>query len=118
MREIKFRAFLSGQMSRPFFIGEAVCWPDGSIGLIGKKNTIMQYTGLKDVNDTEIYEGDIVLRWSYGWNDGGMGDKLEKAVVVFEENKAGFVNCIDVKKGVEVIGNIYENPDLLKGGDL
>lgn len=74
-----------------------------------KASELMQYTGLKDKNGTEIYEGDIVQT---GWQGN------EKGVVVFESS----TYCVDSGNGYmyfnhpesyEVIGNIYENPELL-----
>ena len=78
---------------------------------------VMQYTCLKDKNGKEIYEGDILTN-SYGKID----------VVIFYEN--GFFGksksnmgknyywynplSSDYIKNKEVIGNIYENPELLK----
>ncbi|MCK4686555.1 MAG: hypothetical protein KAT66_00335 [Candidatus Lokiarchaeota archaeon] len=87
---------------------------------------IMQYTGLKDKNGKEIYEGDILKikeDWDeYGWKAGEIGD------VIFEEyfygislnsqNKPGtkYTVYLDVDNGkdVEIIGNVYENKDLIK----
>lgn len=76
---------------------------------------IMQYTGLKDKNGTEIYEGDILKESS-----GGIFE------VVWEEKYAKFkldwtrtspsIQYPEWNRGVEmdIIGNIYQHPELLK----
>ena len=91
---------------------------------------LMQYTGLKDEDDKEIYEGDII--WQEIWN-GGDGrtepnetDRFE-GIVIYDVNGFGIQTkgCENGETEVElvkndefntsgVIGNIYENPELLK----
>ena len=76
---------------------------------------IEQYTGLKDKNDKEIYEGDII-------DVSSVFVKPKKMVVEFSEEACGFepfVNgCSDcyfpAGKDVEVIGNIHSNPELCR----
>jgi uncharacterized phage protein (TIGR01671 family) len=113
MREIKFRAwFVEGKEMEQC---ERIDLPNKS----HHDDVIaMQYTGLKDKNGKEIYEGDIV---NYEWIE----DYLSQIVKWCEHGaKFGFqdkmddpiygVNYYDVAKRAEVIGNIYENPELLE----
>jgi hypothetical protein len=82
---------------------------------------VMQYTGLHDHNGVEIYEGDIARRTdlpldrSVGKvvyvNDTG----IYAASFVLELPDGSYVSLHT--KHCEVIGNIYENPELLKGPD-
>lgn len=82
---------------------------------------LMQFTGLKDKNGKEIYEGDIVIydRGVGNWTGKRMATTHE---IVFTEEVNAFVmeygsSYIKLRKHCnyiyEVIGNIYENPELL-----
>ena len=84
----------------------------------GDKYQIMQYTGLKDKNSNEIYEGDIVHLDEY------YGSGLNYEVIydsgswLLVENKGVGMEDDDFlahyREGeIKVIGNIYENPELL-----
>ncbi|EAC7195690.1 hypothetical protein ARX18_00495 [Listeria monocytogenes] len=72
--------------------------------------TIGQYTGLKDKSDNKIFEGDI------GWDE----HNECYGVVKFEEGKFLYVweniaeDLWEVADGIEICGNIHENPELLE----
>ncbi len=77
-----------------------------------KDTIIMQFTGLKDKNGKEIFEGDIVKEKNIS-----DGEHIRK--VVFEkggfwlEGKDGSGGWLFIPLSIEIIGNIYENPELL-----
>lgn len=88
---------------------------------------LLQYTGLKDSNGVEIYEGDIVKR-TYLF-DGAFG-KTHTGEVVYDKESARYViskpnkfiepktedlgNTLSYRSAYEVIGNIHNNPELLE----
>jgi len=115
MREIKFRAWrekdrtmlYSGQESE---YDSLVFWTQGDwsmfTGFFREGLEIMQYTGLKDKNGKEIYECDVVEV------EGGVG------VIEWDEHDLawdlrGAYMPITRSGSPKVIGNIYENPELL-----
>ena len=115
MRNIKFRAWNGEKMTTSFEIT--------SQGVVashfGKKEyhpdyLLMQYTGLKDKNGKEIYEGDIVKLTAIGGylQDGSF--EVEN-IISFHENFSHDDRYYQMdKEKIEIIGNIYENPELLK----
>ena len=77
---------------------------------------LMQFTGLHDKNGKEIYEGDIV---DNGYNK-GIVKYGEYNCSCCEGVYGWYVDGGDIRSAedfLEVIGNIYENPELLKGAD-
>lgn len=133
MREIKFRAW--NEVMEKMFTWNEFLNTNMKQTFIAPKSTamiLMQYTGLKDKNGTEIYEGDIVKFKHIG--------KTIMASVKYgewQESKCDEYDClhygyyIDYKwdnycentgfdlycasKNCEIIGNVWEDSDLLKG---
>ena len=128
MREIKFRAWRTdGKYMVTSDVGALTALRNcyGNKGLAEQagfsnidnqpnpdKFILMQYTGLKDKNGKEIYERDIIKdpdgnAFEVIWNKGAASFELQNKTSHFL-----FVQrYIDM---FEVIGNIYENPELLK----
>ena len=70
---------------------------------------LMQYVGCKDKNNKEIYEGDIVKTKEH------IGQVIYSKGMFFIDVKGDFYLPIyNVSEFMEVIGNIYENPELLE----
>lgn len=110
MREIKFRLW-NGQKMTPNEVLNI--FTKNLNKLNGENYCVMQYTGLKDKNGKEIYEGDYInIFFEDGRNYG-------KGPITFV--RGGFQCCDMVLQDIysenlntEVIGNVHENPELLK----
>ncbi|RAI79312.1 hypothetical protein BFS35_012185 [Macrococcoides goetzii] len=83
------------------------CWRDAS------NYVLMQSTGLTDKNGIEIFEGDIINCRDL-WLDGDRR-KTNKQIVKYDSGmfSAGYVSLRTNNSTSEIIGNIYENPELL-----
>jgi len=123
MREIKFRVFDNGKIyyfSLFDLHSNYIVDDSHSISKEAKKN-IMQYTGLKDKNGVEIFEGDIVTYTMENKTTLTLEIKYEEELARFyirgryDISHIIFSLTIDaiLDADIEVIGNIYENKDML-----
>lgn len=138
-RKIKFRVWNNIKDSQTFGMSPSAenheNW--GDYLFYDKYYTLMQYTGLLDENGKEIFEGDIVVQ---GLNNRKFivkfGNVKRNVVSHFDESIPGveipcfYFECVESKlpffaivensynqhdlETIKVIGNIFENPDLLK----
>ena len=138
MREIKFRAWHkrikvfgypargdnTNKNDRTFTFGDTYLvfepnnceWIVGTFEKIATEDclnnpdvVIMQYTGVKDKNGEEIYEGDVIVQ-KHGEIKGVV--KFRDGVFGVDTGKAFYP--FPAYKDIEIIGNIHENPELLK----
>lgn len=86
--------------------------------------TVGQYTGLTDKNDKKIFEGDIVKTKKYGKiighsnvNDYDIFNVVYKPAVFGLVNHNRGFNFVGNSTDFEVIGNIYDNPELLEAAE-
>ena len=119
MRKIKFRAWNGKSMTDSQLLSITMNGTlEGCGGDVGVKildYPLMQYTGLKDKNGKEIFEGDVIdkkYKWEVVFENGaffacrkGLNTELVSRVLLKRE-------C--ALTPVEIIGNIYENPELTK----
>ncbi len=137
MREIKFRAW--HKIQKQMFIVHAINWQTGGIELYIdtefekgsypyeriRSVELLQYTGLKDKGSKKIYEGDIVRAYESTGDEYNTVHQIRyfadssdyPAFDIFptiDTDCNGISYLVTGEGEIEVIGNIYENPELLE----
>ena len=134
MRKIKFRGMNAkgewhhGNLAiiTPDYMGrETGSYISNSVGMPFSyrviPKTVGQFIGVKDINDIEIYEGDIIL---YFYEHNEEGENEYKSTIIFDYGcfmfkdkyfDIDFIHKEIVKiRDIQVIGNLYQNPELLE----
>lgn len=121
MREIKFRAWNEFEEREILGEGEMVTEENSglsSANILDRFDVVMQYTGLKDKNGTEIYEGDVLSGYPHGTVKVAWCDKYAcfESVSIDDPTQENVLFANDLKDCFgewEIIGNIHEHPELL-----
>ncbi|WP_270620698.1 YopX family protein [[Clostridium] innocuum] len=130
MRELKFRAWdlIGKRMLQWGDIMDLPVWEIFPGTPEQRAFSVMQYTGLKDMQEKEIYEGDIIdihqtvngcNLFVIVWSDIGFGARYLIDRKISREYEYDIKELLDVniekyEKSIEVVGNIYENHGLLE----
>ena len=121
MREIKFKRVYKDRETGVIKVGYWVFLDDdkrvfaspASVSGLWKVIGDFQYTGLKDKNGKEIYEGDIVRPFYEDKTIAQIMYSKGSFKILSSNGKDGFLSWNYFQEDVEVIGNIFENPELL-----
>ncbi|MBF1483057.1 MAG: hypothetical protein HXN71_09785 [Prevotella pallens] len=135
MRDIKFRIWdgaknewlaSSSKDALPYYgfalVGEVMTVQSLPYWSLDEGNIVEQFTGLKDINGAEIFEGDIIFQKPLSKNSIGWVGKIifKQGAFMAEVYERGkivmylFLSEFNAEKTSEVIGNIHENPELLE----
>lgn len=113
INNIKFGDFVYGHYIESGCDAPCDIFGDGEQIEVNKK-TLGQFTGLKDKNGVEIYEGDILVKKCSKFCSIGVVKVIHGCwMVCGGESDDPYFNLYHYKELVEIIGNIHKNPELL-----
>ena len=129
MREIKFRVLFQDEWHY-FTLGDLVCGATTTTEFCDfefDRESWSEYTGLKDKNGKEIYESDLIACPGYPFHNEGLHNYIAEIVWYDDAAMFGYEyhrvsdrvignvvgGSLDELESIEVIGNIYENPELI-----
>ncbi len=131
MREVAMLRWENGRMSRIAGYWKGTRdngWTDYDPA--DDKYILMQFTGLLDKNGKEIYEGDVIVQMASNYRTNERLELRRQVVKIepfyfadYEDSCAGSGFMLEtcslekIEKEWEIIGNIYENPELIKSND-
>lgn len=127
MTALKFRAWWTGlkKMMTDFRISAdgRIFSAAGNELFIPSDVIVMQSTGIRDKHGRELFEGDVITAWSQGYQhkgevrwraaENGGGCPCYIIYPAFADGHFWHLNGGKDQSDVEIIGNIYENPDLV-----
>ena len=129
-RLIKFRVW--DKLSEQFYYADSPARQHFNLSLDGRfcnlqngaggdEAVVQQFTGLSDRKVKEIYEGDILFDpfhsgwWEIGWNASELGFEFKLIKYTGDTLTGRHIACPEVaREDFEIVGNIFETPDLLK----
>lgn len=110
MRELKFRVYIPDRKKFEYFELGKFYLSDNY--LFQHKYPVQQFTGLKDKNGKEIYEGDILYASYHEIKAEVVYDKRFCFFKLTASNSLSFY--VDRSSILEIMGNIFENPEMIK----
>jgi uncharacterized phage protein (TIGR01671 family) len=115
MREMKFRAWDKNK-NIMVHVADGGPWSE-SLGFLMdsfEDEDLMQFTGLHDKNGKEIYEGDVLSSWDDDAGDENLSVQFDNGQWWWGDGNGNSLPLFDLDMGTAtVIGNIYENPELI-----